>query len=77
MGARCCLFVLKEFIAREIKCGLLRLVHNSETINHSYMKLVKSIVALAVILVMLASCSRSITVQQAASGNYNKCRPIR
>lgn len=41
------------------------------------MQILKTLAAVSGILLLLASCSRSITVQQAASGNYNKCRPIR
>ncbi len=41
------------------------------------MQLMKNLLAVMAIIVLLISCSRSVTVQQAANNHYNKCRPIR
>lgn len=37
----------------------------------------KNIITLALVVLFLASCSRSISIQQAAGGNYRSVRTVR
>lgn len=37
----------------------------------------KNIIALFIIAILMISCSRTVTVQQAANNSYKGCRPVR
>jgi PBP1b-binding outer membrane lipoprotein LpoB len=41
------------------------------------MQILKSVIAVMAIVVLLVSCAREVTVQQAANNHYKHCRAVR
>jgi len=63
------IYVPKTFITRL----MVSFNHN----NQPFMKFTKFFLAMMALATFVISCSRSVSVQQAANNNYKKCRPIR
>jgi len=63
------IYVPKTFFTR----SMVSFIHNKQ----SFMRFTKFLLAMMALATFVISCSRSISVQQAANNNYKKCRTIR